>query len=131
MTTMPEFNRETLGRIELGRATRGLWSLAADATFLNHGSYGAVPLVVQAEQARLRMQLEAHPDAFMARIYPTAVNSAVRPVAAQIAAQPTPCDSPSKHAAGKPAPRPCACTFRYPPMRIKSRSAFSMRPVLR
>ncbi len=68
-----------------GRAARPLWSLAPDASFLNHGSYGAVPRVVQAAQQSLRDELESHPDAFMARIDPTSAYAAVRAVASAVA----------------------------------------------
>jgi isopenicillin-N epimerase len=69
----------------LGRALRPLWSLRDDGIFLNHGSYGAVPRLVQQEQQRLRDELEAHPDAFMHRIEPLPAGGAVRAVAAQLA----------------------------------------------
>lgn len=72
------------GNLPLGRAARALWTLREDAALLNHGSYGAVPRVVQQEQARLRAELESHPDAFMARIKPGA-DSAPRAVAAGVA----------------------------------------------
>jgi isopenicillin-N epimerase len=74
-----------LAATPLGRAIRGLWSLREDGIFLNHGSYGAVPLVVQQEQQRLRHELEAHPDAFMHRIEPTPAGGAIRAVAATLA----------------------------------------------
>ena len=70
----------------LGRALRSLWSLREDGIFLNHGSYGAVPLVVQQEQQRLRHEMEAHPDVFMHRMEPTPSGGAVRAVAATFAA---------------------------------------------
>lgn len=37
------------------------WTLDPDVTHLNHGSFGAVPVAVQAEQSRLRSQMEADP----------------------------------------------------------------------
>ena len=49
---------------ECGRALRKHWSLADDAIFLNRGSYGACPLVVQHEQERIRREMEAPPDDF-------------------------------------------------------------------
>jgi isopenicillin-N epimerase len=73
------------GQLPLGRAARALWSLREDGSFLNHGSYGAVPRVVQQEQARLRAEMELHPDAFMARIEPVGAERALRAVAAAVA----------------------------------------------
>jgi isopenicillin-N epimerase len=78
MTTSP-------AAIPLGRAARALWTLREDASFLNQGSYGAVPRAVQEAQARLREELERHPDAFMQRVKPLE-GAAVRAVAAQVAA---------------------------------------------
>lgn len=71
--------------VPFGRPARALWSLREDGTFLNQGSYGAVPRVVQAAQARLREELERHPDAFMERVKPLG-GGAVREVAATVAA---------------------------------------------
>lgn len=56
--------------IPLGRAARTHWMLHSEGSFLNHGSYGACPRVVADEQSRLRLEMERHPDAFMARIHP-------------------------------------------------------------
>jgi len=71
--------------IELGRAARGLWQLREDGTFLNHGSYGACPRSVLAEQERLRREMESHPDAFMRRIHPDGPEDRPRQVAAAMA----------------------------------------------
>ncbi|HEY3888088.1 MAG TPA: aminotransferase class V-fold PLP-dependent enzyme [Caulobacteraceae bacterium] len=71
--------------VEFGRLARGLWSLAPDATFLNHGSYGACPRVVQAEQDRFRREMEAEPDDFVRRnIVPTSDGTPLRAVAARL-----------------------------------------------
>ena len=70
--------------LPLGRPARALWNLREDASLLNHGSYGAVPQVVQEAQEQLRAQLEAHPDAFMARIDPSGTERAPRAVAAAV-----------------------------------------------
>jgi isopenicillin-N epimerase len=70
--------------LPLGRPARALWSLREDASMLNHGSYGAPPRVVQEEQQRLQAQMEAHPDAFMARIEPAGSERAPRAVAAAV-----------------------------------------------
>ena len=43
---------------------RAHWNLDPDIAFLNHGSFGACPAPVLAEQARLRAQLEREPVRF-------------------------------------------------------------------
>ena len=43
------------------------WDLDPELTFLNHGSFGACPRVVLAEQARLRTQMEHQPVLFHMR----------------------------------------------------------------
>jgi isopenicillin-N epimerase len=43
------------------------WDLDPDVVFLNHGSFGACPRVVLAEQQRLRAELEAEPVRFLHR----------------------------------------------------------------
>ncbi|MET0279870.1 MAG: aminotransferase class V-fold PLP-dependent enzyme [Steroidobacteraceae bacterium] len=78
MTALPD-------QLPLGRGARPLWTLRDDASFLNHGSYGAVPRVVQQAQQLLRDEMESHPDAFMHRVEPLA-GGAVREVAAALAA---------------------------------------------
>jgi isopenicillin-N epimerase len=71
--------------VSLGRAARAHWMLRDEGSFLNHGSYGACPRAVLDEQARLRMELEQHPDAFMARIHPDKNERALRRVAGSLA----------------------------------------------
>jgi isopenicillin-N epimerase len=46
---------------------RDLWTLEPGVTFLNHGAFGACPISVLEEQARLRARLEAQPVRFMLR----------------------------------------------------------------
>lgn len=43
------------------------WTLHPDVTFLNHGSFGACPLPVLAEQQRLREEMELEPIEFHVR----------------------------------------------------------------
>ena len=58
------------GVMEYGRAVRGEWGLDPDFLTLNHGSYGATPLVVRAAQDEWRVRLEAQPTRFFRAIYP-------------------------------------------------------------
>lgn len=53
------------GVIEVPRsAYADLWPLEPETVYLNHGSFGACPREVLAEQARLRSKLEADPQGF-------------------------------------------------------------------
>jgi isopenicillin-N epimerase len=71
--------------VELGRSARSLWSLLDDAVFLNHGSYGACPLVVQREQDRIRGEMELQPDEFIfSNIVPKEVPTPLRAIAGQV-----------------------------------------------
>jgi isopenicillin-N epimerase len=69
-----------------GRSLRPLWELAPDAAFLNHGSFGACPREVLAEQDRIRREMEAAPDAFFReRVMPEAEATALRAALARLA----------------------------------------------
>ena len=69
-----------------GRQLRPLWHLEPEATFLNHGSFGACPKAVLAVQSALREEMERQPDAFFRRrVFPTSPDNAVRPAAARLA----------------------------------------------
>jgi isopenicillin-N epimerase len=46
---------------------RASWALAPDVLHLNHGSFGAVPRVVRAEQDRWRDIIESNPTGFLSR----------------------------------------------------------------
>ena len=66
----------------------GLWSLDPTITFLNHGSFGATPVVVQEEQQRWRRRLEAEPVRFLVRELPEAWDRARDTLAAFVGARP-------------------------------------------
>lgn len=50
-----------------GRPLRDQWYLDPDLTYLNHGTVGAPPRAVIAEQIRLMEEIERHPARFMLR----------------------------------------------------------------
>lgn len=69
-------------RHDLGRSLRDLWPLAPDATFLNHGSFGACPKAVLAEQERIRAAMESQPDVFFRQgVMPDAGDTLLRAAA--------------------------------------------------
>ena len=45
-----------------GNQYSGLWSLSADVSYLNHGSFGAVPREVDQAQTELRRRAESNPN---------------------------------------------------------------------
>lgn len=55
---------------------RSEWQLDPEFTFLNHGSYGATPRTVIAEQDRWRERMERHPTGFMTYELPKALREA-------------------------------------------------------
>ena len=70
-----------------GRAIRPLWELEEGAAFLNHGSFGACPKPVLAEQERIRRAMEADPDAFFReRIVPREEETELRAAAKHLGA---------------------------------------------
>lgn len=71
-----------------GHAIRSLWALDPTVTYLNHGGYGATPLVVLAEQDRWRLRLEAEPTRFMQRELPEALRAAAATLAGFLGAEP-------------------------------------------
>jgi isopenicillin-N epimerase len=71
--------------IEFGRPARKLFSMREDAIFLNHGSFGACPLVVQREQDRIRREMELAADEFFfGNIMPRDEPTPLRAVADQL-----------------------------------------------
>ena len=51
-----------------GRDVRAEWQLDPDFLTVNHGSFGATPLVVRAEQDAWRARMEAQPTRFMSQL---------------------------------------------------------------
>jgi isopenicillin-N epimerase len=68
------------------KARRSEWLLDPDVTFLNHGSFGATPCAVLAEQDRWRARMERHPTGFMTYDLPEALRAAARRLAAFVGA---------------------------------------------
>ncbi|MGH7715815.1 MAG: aminotransferase class V-fold PLP-dependent enzyme, partial [Vulcanimicrobiaceae bacterium] len=84
-----DLRRKTALRMEsgFGRALRPQFLLQADGAFLNHGSFGAVPIPVLREQERIRAWMEAQPDEFFFNeVIPRHEVTATRSAAAAIAA---------------------------------------------
>ncbi len=64
------------------------WALDPAVTFLNHGSFGACPRPVLAEQARLRDELERQPVRFLWRTFEERLDAARAELAAFVGADP-------------------------------------------
>ncbi|MGQ9369747.1 aminotransferase class V-fold PLP-dependent enzyme [Azospirillum sp. ST 5-10] len=62
-------------------AARGLWRLAPDVAYLNHGGFGATPAAVLEVQAALRERIEAAPGPFFAHEHPALLRAAAAAVA--------------------------------------------------
>jgi isopenicillin-N epimerase len=60
----------------LGRAIRHEWRLDPDFVTVNHGSFGATPECVSAEQDMWRRRMEAQPTRFMGTVLPGALRDA-------------------------------------------------------
>jgi isopenicillin-N epimerase len=60
----------------LGRAIRHAWRLDPDFVTVNHGSFGAAPECVLAEQDMWRRRMEAQPTRFMGMVLPGALRDA-------------------------------------------------------
>ncbi|MDB5295708.1 MAG: Aminotransferase, partial [Phycisphaerales bacterium] len=68
---------------------RSHWQLAPGVTFLNHGSFGAVPRAVAAAQDGWRRRVEAEPVEMLGRRWPALVAAAREPVAAFLGVAPS------------------------------------------
>ncbi|HEY2068961.1 MAG TPA: aminotransferase class V-fold PLP-dependent enzyme [Rhizomicrobium sp.] len=66
-----------------GRAALSAFQLAPDRLHLNHGSYGAVPRVVQEQQDRIRAHVERDPTSFFGEELPAALRGMAQSVAAR------------------------------------------------
>lgn len=73
--------------ISLGAAIRDEWDLDPDFLTLNHGSYGATPRVVLAEQDRWRKRMEAQPTRFFFLELPSALREAAGRLASFLGAK--------------------------------------------
>ncbi|MES2643557.1 MAG: aminotransferase class V-fold PLP-dependent enzyme [Myxococcota bacterium] len=69
-------------------ALKSLWGLDPEATFLNHGSFGATPRAVLEAQARWRDEMERQPVLFLARRLPALMDGVRARVAAFLNADP-------------------------------------------
>lgn len=67
---------------------RGAWALDSAIDFLNHGSFGACPVAVLDEQARLREELEREPVRFMVRELESRLDAARTQLATFLGADP-------------------------------------------
>lgn len=72
----------------LGAAIRSEWGLDPDFLTVNHGSYGATPHVVLAEQDRWRRRMEAQPTRFFFLELPGALRGAAAALARFLGANP-------------------------------------------
>lgn len=70
-----------------GAPAKSQWTLSGDRIHLNHGSFGAVPALVQKAQAELKQQMEDNPVAWFADL-PDLVEDARKEVAEQLGAAP-------------------------------------------
>jgi isopenicillin-N epimerase len=71
----------------LGRAIRHAWRLDPDFVTVNHGSFGATPDCVLAEQDNWRRRMEAQPTRFMGTVLPDALRAAASRLASFVGAR--------------------------------------------
>ena len=74
-------------RNALGAAVRHEWALDPDFLTVNHGSFGATPLAVLAEQDRWRKRMEAQPTRFFSQELIPALREAATSLAQFVGAQ--------------------------------------------
>src|SRR5690349_2360481 len=79
--------RKTMS-VTLGAAIRHEWGLDPDFLTVNHGSFGATPLAVRAEQDRWRQRMEAQPTRFFSLELPGALREAAAALARFLNADP-------------------------------------------
>ena len=72
--------------VAFGAALHREWGLDPDFLTVNHGSYGATPLVVRAEQDRWRQRMEAQPTRFFFLELPGALREAAAALATFVGA---------------------------------------------
>ena len=70
-----------------GAALKGEFLLDPETAFLNHGSFGATPRAVLAEQEALRRRIEKNPPQFFAYDYPPMIRAAADRLGAYLGAQ--------------------------------------------
>lgn len=73
--------------VALGAAIRHEWGLDPEFLTVNHGSYGATPLIVLAEQDRWRRRMEAQPTRFFSLELPGALREAAASLARFVGAE--------------------------------------------
>jgi isopenicillin-N epimerase len=65
-----------------------LWCLDPSVTYLNHGSFGACPAAVLAQQAALRLEMEREPVDFLSKNLPARLDVAREALSAFLGAEP-------------------------------------------
>src|SRR5450631_1648749 len=65
-----------------------LWCLDPSVTYLNHGSFGACPAAVLAQQTALRLEMEREPVDFLSVNLPARLNAAREALSSFLGAEP-------------------------------------------
>src|SRR5262245_42978034 len=86
-STLPLRGRDIPEPRSMDKSLISEWLLDPGVAFLNHGSFGATPRAVLAEQARWRERMERHPTSFMSDELPGALRGAAGKLAAFVGAQ--------------------------------------------